>query len=668
LLFWEAGAMTFNQLVWKMAKRNKEKYIFYYLCNSFAVMFFFMFSTVYFNDKIEAAKELEGIQDALTVPGVALVVFTVFFINNAHRIFTRKRRREFGLLMTLGMSGRDICKLLLVENGVIAGISIISGILTGSVFSRLYFLLLMNMVGMGEVPFHLSSRMFTYTITAFLLVFLVSVGITLYLTFTGNITNSLKSDRFSDSIKMRSPMMGGIGVALVIGSAIMLYITYLNPEMGGSGDSGGFLLMWTIAIIIGLYIALSQCMSFFIEVAKKHTPFYYQRLLFFSSLEYKFKQLTAILLLVTVMGMVTIFYSTLLLFIYTSTEKQVMERNPFDIAFVQTDTKNNISDDELFTIVDTPENPMREHVSVELYDYYVDDRYYENIYYRYTFMPLSDFISLTGYQKKLSEGEYLYLINSHPEYAYSNSDYENGLSLTHESTTLDYYLKDIMVKKTMNDLNFMSNDFLIINDAEFDKLKKTLPGEEVSIHLINTAQWEQTVQVAKELQWKLEEFNTSTPPFTNKYWRNSSDEFIFELASKVTDYHFNRNSTGMVFFVSTFVSVLFFFGSFILLYLNIFSSMEQDKVKYKKLFRIGITKQELLGIISKELMVLFFFAPLLGSSLALLYIVVFAKDVGGIMQNSMFFLNFLLIAGIYLTIQTIYYFFTRKKVLQQMDL
>lgn len=654
--------MTFNQLVWKMAKQNKGKYIFYYLCNSFAVMFFFMYATVYFNERIVEVKELESIQDALAIPGVALIVFTVFFINYAHRIFTRRRRKEFGLLMTLGMSNRDIVRLLLVENGVIAAASIASGLLAGTVFSRLFFLVLMNSAGMGQVPFHLSFEMFGYSIAAFMIVFLVSVGITLYLTLFRSLSDSLKSDRVAESIKLRSPLLGGFGVALVIGSGLMLYFTYLN-EANPGGD-GLTLLVWTIALLFGLYIALSQSMSFFIEMAKKHKPFYYRKLLFLTSLEYKFKQLTAILMLVTVMGMVTIFYTTLLLFIYSATEKQVVENHPYDIAFVETETKDNILEKELVSIFEG--NPIKENLTIQLFDYHEEDPYWEDLINRYTFMPLSDFHRLTGSSKVVGEGEYIYFHNQMPEYAGGDSIYENGLTL--EKGNIKLTLKDSIVEKQVNHLSYPLTDFLVVNDAEYEKLRNRLAEEEASIHLLNVEDWKESEAAVAELEKKLLEHNQSTPLFNNVYYSYLTEEELFKPSSRIADYNYQRNSSGIMFFVSTFISVLFFLGSFILLYLNVFSNIEQDKEKYRKLYKIGITKKEIQRLIAGELKVLFFFAPLLGTAVAFHYIVVFAKDAGGIMQNPSFFIHFLTIAGIYLVIQTGYYFYAKRKMMRQLEI
>lgn len=171
--------------------------------------------------------------------------------------------------------------------------------------------------------------MFLYTIGVYLVVFFVAVGRTLFFVFKRNVIESLKSDKIAESIKMRSPLLGGLGAAIVLGSILGLYYTYTGPVVGGE-----YLLLWTALTLLGLYICLNQFTSFFIELAKKNRSYYYRRFLFLTSLDYKFKQLTSVLMLVTVMIMVTILYSTILLNTYLSVEKEVIQRNPYDIAFI----------------------------------------------------------------------------------------------------------------------------------------------------------------------------------------------------------------------------------------------------------------------------------------------------------------------------------------------
>lgn len=644
--------MTFNQIVWKMAKFDYKKYIFYFLCNSFAVMFFFMFSTVYFNELVVERKKLDGIQDALAVPAIALIVLTVFFISYAHHVFIKRRRSELGLFLTLGMSKRDIAKLLLLENGAIGLFAVITGILGGAIFSRLFFYLLMKGVGLPNVPFQLNRHMFMYSIFAFVIVFLAAVGKSFFQILKGNLIDSIKSDRTAETIKLKSPLFGGVGLALMIGSLLVLYFTY-------SQSSGGYLLLWSSVLLMGLYISLYQFTSFFIELAKKNQPFYFRRLLFLTSLDYKFKQLTSILMLVTVMIMITIFYSTIILAMYSSTEKEAMKRNPFDIAYIQTETKNNISREEFYSIVDRRENPVKKHLELPIYTYY--QKNYRGWHDEYVFMSVEDFNQLTSGKRILRNREYLYFVNDEPNFAEDNNQ---DLMLPIGGEEAVFTWKDTVAGNYLNLIGIY--DIYVVSNSEFDFLKKNMDGFESTIKLINTANWKNTANAVGELEKRLMNYNQSTPPIDDIRTEQGTEDELFQVSSKIEDYTINKTSSGILFFVIIFLSVIFFFGTFILLYLNLFSEIDREKAKFKKLHKIGITVKEVKRMISQELMTLFFVPTVLGTILAFLYVVILATDVGGIMKNPEILTFFIIIAGIYQCIQVGYYFYARRKMVLEL--
>ncbi|MCC3359472.1 ABC transporter permease [Bacillus sp. REN16] len=646
--------MSFNQIVWKMAKAHYKKYIFYYLCNSFAVMFFFIFSSVYFNQQVVQVKKTESIQYVLTVPGVALIVFTVFFISYAHSIFIKRRKSEFGLFMTLGMSNRDIGKLLLLENGIIAFASLASGILGGTIFSRLFFLVLMGSVGIQGISFHLTSKMFLYTIVIFLLVFLVAVGRSLFFVLKQNVVLSLKSDKIAESINMKSPLIGVIGMAIVIGSILGLYYTYTDPIAGGE-----YLLLWTLSTMLGLYMSIYQFTSFFIEIAKKNKSFYYRRLLLLTSLDYKFKQLTSILMLVTVMIMVTILYSTINLFTYMLAEKDAIEGNPYDIAFIQTENKNNLGKEELYSIIDQKDNPIQKHLVIPIYSHY-QKQTYSNLTNVYSFMALDQYNKLTSSNMELQDKEFLYYINDDPKNTDGNEYYQNN-AFSFPDESRPYTLKEIIVEKHINLISSVQ-DINILNNSQLEQLKNSLDVFESNIHLINVVNWKKSSDVVDKLSEEFKNYNETTPPINDIRVENTSEEFLFQVASKVEDYNRNKNSNGILFYVTTILSVIFFLGSFILLYLNLFSEIEKEQEKFKKLNNIGITRKEIKQIISKEITILFFFPTIVGTTLAFLFIVAMAKDIGGVVENPQILLHFLIVTGIYHFIQMGFYLYARKKM------
>jgi hypothetical protein len=640
--------MSFNQIVWKMIKVHYKKYMFYFLCNSSAVMLFFLFATLFFNKDVVKVKETESIQYVFTVPGIALVVFVVFFISQAHSIFIKRRKSEFGLFMTLGMTNREICKLLLIENGIIASISLVFGILAGTLFSRLTFFLLTSSVGINGVSYHLNMEMFLYTIIIFLMVFIVAVGRTLFLIFNQNIVFNLKSDRVSEAIKMRSPLFGSIGIVIIIGSVLGLYDTFSEP------NGGDYLFLWTISILMGLYLSINQFTSFFIALIKKNKTYYYNRMLSLSSLDYKFKQLTSTLMLVTVMIMVTILYSTIILFTYIETEKEVIQGNPYDIAFIETENKNKLTK-ELYSDMNKKENQIQRHVTIPIYSYFQQQPSSDGNRIHHI-MSVLDFNKLTSNQIKIDDKEFIYYINQESEN--NGNDYELDFNFQNIEGIESYTHNKTIVEKNINDL---SNEFIIVNNSEFELLKK-LDGFASTIHLINVENWKETDEVVEKLKESFTASNKHTPPVIKAEMENISEKSLLQISSKVEGYNRNKNTNGVSFFVTSFLSVLFFFGSFIILYLNLFSTIDKERAKFKKLTNIGVTTLELKRIISKELTPIFFGPTIIGTVLAFLFITAMSTDIGGVIQNPEVLLHFLVVAGVYNIIQIGFYLYARKKM------
>ena len=136
-----------------------------------------------------------------------------------------------------------------------------------------------------------------------------------------------------------------------------------------------------------------QFWQFLIKYTKKYPSIYYRRLLILTSIDYKFKQLKSTFMLIIIMAMVTIFYSTLTLNFYSSAEK-IAKELPFDVAFVQTETKNNIPLDELSETFNNNNHVILEHHLIETFDYFELHSQWDFMY-RYTFMPVESFNTLS---------------------------------------------------------------------------------------------------------------------------------------------------------------------------------------------------------------------------------------------------------------------------------
>lgn len=609
-------------------------------------MFFFIFSTVFFNEQIVQVRETESIKFVLTIPMIALIVFALFFISYAHSIFIKQRRKEFALFLTLGMSHRDIAKMLLLENGMIAFASLVTGIASGIIFSKGFFALLMNFIGEQKVLYNVSAEMFMYTIFLFLIIFLTAVGRSLYLILKRDIILSLKSDKVAQTANVESPSIGVLGLLFVGGSIVGLYYTYIKV-------GGDYLFLWVAATFFGLYLCISQFTAFFIKLSKKNKPYYYKRLLFLSNLNYKLRQLTSVFMLVTVMVMISILFSTIVWMTFQYNEKETIHDNVYDIAIMQAEKEGNVRSLDLSAIIEQTDNQIQKHISVSVYFYYpeeTDPDFIDVI----SFMSLSDFNKLHTGSKQLNENEFIHLINNDLE----DMNVEDIKSLDFPIRNLkgSYSYKETVVERKINFLyNF--HEVFIIDDSRLEGIKNNSSGLEASIDLFNVDNWKSTAKAVdalkKELIIHLPDNLNIEEPFV---------DFPFDIVSKIEGFELNKSSNGILLFITTILSILFFFGSFILLYANLVSDIDSEQEKFKKLHKIGVTTKEVQKIISKDIATLFFIPTIVGTIIAFLYIIAMVQDIGGIVNNPEVLLYFLSFAGGYHLIQIGFYLYARKKI------
>lgn len=111
-----------------------------------------------------------------------------------------------------------------------------------------------------------------------------------------------------------------------------------------------------------------------------------------------------------------------------------------------------------------------------------------------------------------------------------------------------------------------------------------------------------------------------------------------------------------------YIGMIFFISSGVVLYFKIFSGVNYAKQRYNKLFKIGITDEEMKRIISKELFIIFFIPVLMGGIFGIIYIAIHCVE---IYFYTKLIINVFIVWFIYLIIQLIFYNITLKKYFQK---
>ena len=618
--------MTFNAIALKMMRENYQQYLLYMSCNAFAIFFVFLFFSIYYNETIVQMKESHSFDTVLTIPAVGLIIFMFFFIQYAHQMFIKKRKQEFGVLLAIGMTPKNIIRLLITENLLVAAVALMLGLIFGGVFSKLFFYAFTYFSPLTPELFHLSFQMFGYTAIVYLILFCFTIGISIYQIQTQSSITMMESKLVIDEAKTTHGSFGIVGVVLIIFSILGLILTYRSHSE--------LLFFWAVLTFIGLYLFLANIVHTLIYLIKGIPTLYYRFILLFSSLEQKQKKLTSILTLTSVMIMITTLYCTITLTIAKEEYDRMVAWNPSDVAFIS--EKGDITEQQLASIIGDATKVKQVKVvpylelKKEDYDGWV---YYTNI------LAQSNYERIIEDSYAFQNHECIVFIN------YSDNSYHDQYSRC-EILSNSYEVETTHVS---NPITHISNSIvhMVVTNEVWEQLKADIDLR-YQYHVF-VEDWEQSLPAVERLL-------------------NSHSELQFELdsfTSKVEQSNRMTKENSILFYLLTFLSILFYFGAFVLLYLNLLADIDVERAKFQKLFKIGITKKELKQQFNYETALLIFIPTMIGLLLAFLYLLGMSQKAGGLLTNTQIIGYFILMSGIYFAIQLGFYMYIKTKLFKK---
>ena len=131
-------------------KKSFKDYAIYFITLILGVCIFYVFNSI---DSQTAMLKVSNSQsdminmlmEILSYVSIFVSLVLGFLIIYASRFMIKKRNKEFGIYMTLGMSKRKISFILLVETFIIGLISLAVGLLLGIFISQITSIFIANM-------------------------------------------------------------------------------------------------------------------------------------------------------------------------------------------------------------------------------------------------------------------------------------------------------------------------------------------------------------------------------------------------------------------------------------------------------------------------------------------------------------------------------------------
>lgn len=214
----------------KNIKKSFKDYAIYFLTLVLGVAIFYVFNAMDSQQAMlelnDAEKEIIGLMNEF-LGGVSIFVAIVlgFLIIYASRFLIKRRKKEFGIYLTLGMGKRDVSKILLMETFIIGIISLVAGLIIGIIASQFMSIVVANLfeADMSEFTFVFSKAAAIKTIFYYVIIYLIVMIFNVFAVTKYKLIDLLNASKKGEKIKVRSL---GLSVVIFLIAAVILGVAY----------------------------------------------------------------------------------------------------------------------------------------------------------------------------------------------------------------------------------------------------------------------------------------------------------------------------------------------------------------------------------------------------------------------------------------------------------
>ena len=260
----------------KNIKKSIKDYAIYFFTLILGVAIFYVFNaldsqTVMMNVSTSTAELIDLMMTMLSGVSVFVSFILGFLIIYASRFLMKRRNKEFGVYLTLGMSKRKISLILFFETLFIGIISLLVGIGLGVLLSQVMSLVVANMfeASLTKFAFVFSTSACIKTIIYFSIMYLIVMIFNTIIVSKCKLIDLLNGARKVEKVKLKNPYLCIIIFiisCLVLGKAYhMVTVEFLTLQETADilkpiimGVVATFLIFWSLS---GLILRIVQSLK-----------------------------------------------------------------------------------------------------------------------------------------------------------------------------------------------------------------------------------------------------------------------------------------------------------------------------------------------------------------------------------------------------------------------
>ncbi|MCU4967806.1 FtsX-like permease family protein [Bacillus toyonensis] len=646
--------MTFWQFAFKNVTRNARAYFAYFVSSAFSIAIFFSFAVYLFHPKLHMTDVNYALNILMTISEVVIVFFSFFFLLYSIGTFLKVRKKQFGILTVLGISQKQLKRLIFIENMLIGVLSIFFGIQLGLVCSQFFLLVTAKITHVPGLYLYWPTGAIVLTIIIFLGLFILVSSFTPMLIRTRKAVRLLKEGTKQKERKA-SVLISLFGAICLISG----YVLAANPLYFMSlGDIIGLLYAVSSIFVIpsliaaGTYFFFSQISFLLIRILKTRRKFYMKRInmLWISDLATRIRTNINMLFIVAMLSTLAFTMITFLYGFGKFTKFDAIRQNPFPFTYLS-HTENTLADEHLNWL---EQKFNEEHFTYTKFktDIYEVSSAEDNAQLYYA-IKQSDYNVLA----KALNWETL-SVNKNESYILMKDLDDQVVGTIHtkekkNTLTLAQNNLQLQVKEYKNYNPFPNSliyQLLILSDENVETLSTV--SKQMSVYNFQVNDWEEAHTIGSAFITKIDNDNAAIqaehPPFH---------------ASEASDSLYNTKlNVASFFLIGTFLGVIFFIGAGSVLYFRMYTDLTNEQEKYITITKIGLTADEMKQSATIQLAILFF-VPYIMASIHTMFATKMLQEI----LHLSFFAEITVVLMIFGTVEILFFLLIRSFYMQKLS-
>ena len=603
--------------------KNKRFIIPYVLSTIFTIMSFYILSSLAFGDNLNKLPNgIEATKQVLSLGIIVIAIFSTIFLFYTYSFLVKRRVREFGLYSVLGMTKKQIAKILVLETIFIAITTIVVGIGLGILFDKLMLLVLLKLFSATVTfGFSITPIAVVFSVLLFGGVYLLLLLYTVIKIARLRIVALLKDENKGEKEPKSRWILAIIGLGL-IGYGYYTAQTVQNPIKAIT-----VFFFAVIAVIIGTYLVFMAVSITVLKIMKNNKNFYHKPKNFISvsGLLYRMKRNAvglANICILSTMVLVTMGTTSAL---YAGMEKSYNERFPRQLMVAgyhsTSDKLKEIENNAKLSAKEagTEVEDMVSYNSVPIVGRLVEDKFNfeSNIGIDLSNVKMIVVLELKDYNKTanknitLESNEILLHIDKKGNYNHNN------ISLNGSDYKIKEKLSEFPGAIGSAAANIIDTYYVVVKDnKEAEKIAAQLAArmEELSKEdaksrgIITTG----APTVQNYVAFNIKDITKEAKVIESfkKLEKQSGIEIEGKDENKLTF----RGVFASFLFIGVFISLIFVTSQVVIMYYKQISEGYEDKGNFEIMRKVGITDKQIKQSIKSQVL-LIFFSPLIIATL-----------------------------------------------------